>query len=170
MKQTIYLAGKITGDPNYRAKFEAAQKFLEEQGHIVLSPAVLPSKGFPWEAYIRMSRAMLIECSTICFLPDWTESTGALLEYKLARSRNMEMLFLTKKSNIHGGKNNDIYYTKSAGISHPQRNAEGADASFFRAHGSIHTRTSKRISGMDTDRRGTGLPERRRKIRRRIRQ
>lgn len=97
MKPTIYLAGKISGDPNYRTKFEAAQKFLEGKGYIVLSPAVLPSEGFSWEAYMRMSRAMLVECSTICFLPDWTESTGALLEYKLARSRNMEMRFLTQE-------------------------------------------------------------------------
>lgn len=168
MNKTIYLAGKITGDPNYRAKFEAAQKFLEAQGHIVLSPAVLPSEGFSWEAYIRMSRAMLKECEAICFLPDWTDSTGALLEHKLARSWNMEMLFLTQKSNIHGGKNNDIYYTKSAGISYPQRNAEGTDAAFLRSHESIHTRASKGISGLGADRRGTGLFKRRRKVRRRI--
>jgi len=168
MNKTIYLAGKITGDPNYRAKFEAAQKFLEAQGHIVISPAVLPSEGFSWEAYIRMSRAMLKECEAICFLPDWTDSTGALLEHKLARSWNMEMLFLTQKSNIHGGKNNDIYYTKSAGISYPQRNAEGTDAAFLRSHGSIHTRASKGISGLGADRRGTGLFKRRRKVRRRI--
>nr|MDE5741078.1 DUF4406 domain-containing protein [Oscillospiraceae bacterium] len=134
MKQTIYLAGKITGDPNYRAKFEAAQKFLEEQGDIVLSPAVLPSEGFSWEAYIRMSRAMLIECSAICFLPDWTESTGALLEYKLARSRNMEMIFLVQRR----FEANGVSYAKYQRIFYPKRNAEGADASFLRAHGSVH--------------------------------
>lgn len=168
MKSTIYLAGKITGDPNYRTKFEAAQKFLEGKGHVVLSPAVLPSDGFSWEAYIRMSRAMLVECNTICFLPDWTESTGALLEYKLARSRNMEMLFLTQKSNIHGGKNNDFYYTKLDGILYPQRNAERADAAFLRSYGSVHSRAPKRISGMGANRRRASLPKRRRKIRRRI--
>lgn len=70
MKKRIYLAGKITGDPNYRAKFMAAQRFLEHKGYIVLSPAVLPSEGFTWEAYIRMSQAMLTECDAICFLPD----------------------------------------------------------------------------------------------------
>ncbi len=94
MKHTVYLAGKITGDPNYRQKFAQARKALEGKGYIVLDPSILPSEGFSWEAYMRMSRAMLVECEAICFLPDWTESTGALLEYKLAKSRNMEMLFI----------------------------------------------------------------------------
>lgn len=39
----VYLAGKITGDPNYREKFAAAAKKLEEQaGVTVISPAVTP--------------------------------------------------------------------------------------------------------------------------------
>ena len=29
-KETVYLAGKITGDPFYRSKFYEAQKKLEE--------------------------------------------------------------------------------------------------------------------------------------------
>ena len=35
----IYIAGKITGDPDYRAKFADAQRQIEAQGHIVLNPA-----------------------------------------------------------------------------------------------------------------------------------
>lgn len=39
----VYLAGKITGDPNYREKFAAAAKKLEERaGVTVISPAVTP--------------------------------------------------------------------------------------------------------------------------------
>lgn len=38
----IYIAGKITGDPDYRAKFADAQRQIEAQGHIVLNPAT------PW--------------------------------------------------------------------------------------------------------------------------
>lgn len=42
----VYLAGKITGDPNYREKFAAAAKKLEERaGVTVISPAVTPEKG-----------------------------------------------------------------------------------------------------------------------------
>lgn len=80
-KSTVYLAGKITGDPFYRSKFYDAQKKLEEGGFIVLNPALLPSEGFTYEAYIRMSSAMLDECEAACFLPDWIDSNGAIYEY-----------------------------------------------------------------------------------------
>ena len=33
-KKTVYLAGKITGDPFYRSKFYEAQKKLEKGGFI----------------------------------------------------------------------------------------------------------------------------------------
>lgn len=49
-KKTVYLAGKITGDPFYRSKFYEAQKKLEEGGFIVVNPALLPSEGFPLHA------------------------------------------------------------------------------------------------------------------------
>ena len=56
-KRTLYLAGKITGDPYYFTKFYNAQKKLEEGGFIVVNPALLPAEGFTWEAYMRMSGA-----------------------------------------------------------------------------------------------------------------
>ena len=80
-KETVYLAGKITGDIFYRSKFYEAQKKLEEGGFIVVNPALSPSEGFTYEAYIRMSSAMLDECAAACFLPDWTESNGAIYEF-----------------------------------------------------------------------------------------
>ena len=80
-KETVYLAGKISGDPNYREKFAAAAQELEAAGLIVLNPAVLPKEGFSWEAYMRISLAMLDECETVFFLPDWKNSRGATWEY-----------------------------------------------------------------------------------------
>lgn len=78
-KRTLYLAGKITGDPYYFTKFYNAQKKLEEGGFIVVNPALLPAEGFTWEAYMRMSGAMLAECAEVCFF-----RTG-----KRAKARNM---------------------------------------------------------------------------------
>lgn len=42
---TIYLAGKITGNPNYKEDFEAAERALTEAGESVMNPAILP---FGW--------------------------------------------------------------------------------------------------------------------------
>ena len=80
-KETVYLAGKITGDPFYRTKFYEAARELEAAGFVVVNPATLPAEGFTWEAYMRMSTAMLDECAAACFLPDWTESRGATFEF-----------------------------------------------------------------------------------------
>lgn len=80
-KETVYLAGKITGDPDYRTKFFTAARELEAAGFIVVNPATLPQYGFEHEAYMRMSGAMLEECAAVCFLPDWKQSDGARWEF-----------------------------------------------------------------------------------------
>ncbi len=91
-KRTLYLAGKITGDPYYFTKFYNAQKKLEEGGFIVVNPALLPAEGFTWEAYMRMSGAMLAECAEVCFLPDWKESKGAKYEFGEAMAHLLRRL------------------------------------------------------------------------------
>ena len=40
--QKIYIAGKISGDNDYRAKFNQAKNKLKKLGYIVLNPAELP--------------------------------------------------------------------------------------------------------------------------------
>lgn len=94
-KETVYLAGRITGDPYYRSKFYAAQSALEEAGFAVVNPATLP-EGFSWEVYMRMTGAMLKECSAVCFLPDWTESRGAKYEYGEAVAHGKRVFFFAE--------------------------------------------------------------------------
>ena len=53
----IYIAGKITGDKKYRAKFREAAKAMEAMGHIVLNPAILPV-GLEERDYMRITLAM----------------------------------------------------------------------------------------------------------------
>lgn len=75
----IYIAGKITGDKNYRQKFRQAQERLEREGHVVLNPAVLP-EGMTRLDYMRICFAMIDCADEVAFLPDWTKSKGAQLE------------------------------------------------------------------------------------------
>ena len=49
----IYLAGKITGNPEYRKQFASAKAELEADGHIVLNPAELP-EGMSPDAHMRI--------------------------------------------------------------------------------------------------------------------
>ncbi|WP_101909006.1 DUF4406 domain-containing protein [Marasmitruncus massiliensis] len=101
-KETVYLAGKITGDPDYREKFTVAARELEAAGFIVLNPAILPQEGFTWEAYMRMSMAMLDECTSVCFLPDWKDSQGAIWEYGRAFATGKRILMYEEWKPIWG--------------------------------------------------------------------
>lgn len=75
----IYIAGKITGDPDYRAKFADAQRQIEAQGNIVLNPATLP-EGMEPKDYMRICFAMIDVADELWELPTAWASKGAMLE------------------------------------------------------------------------------------------
>lgn len=78
--QKIYLAGKITGDQNYKCKFGSAAGELRRLGYSVMNPAMLPD-GFEYDEYMHVCKAMIEVCDTVVLLPDWTDSDGAKFEY-----------------------------------------------------------------------------------------
>ena len=80
----IYIAGKITGNENYREEFAKAQAELEKDGHIVLNPAVLP-EGLTKGEYMRICFAMIDVADQVVFLPGWQDSDGARLEEQYCR-------------------------------------------------------------------------------------
>ena len=81
---SIYLAGKITGDKDYKAKFEKAAAFLEGLGFEVRNPAELPQGQAP-AYYMKACLPLLLDADCATFLPDWIESPGARIERQLAR-------------------------------------------------------------------------------------
>lgn len=88
----IYIAGKITGDPNYRAKFAKVEEQLKAEGYTVMNPAVLPD-GFEHHEYISICFAMIDACNWAYFLNDWTDSKGAKLEHEYAIKNSMAALY-----------------------------------------------------------------------------
>lgn len=80
----VYIAGKITGNENYKAEFAEAEEKLRELGHIPLNPAVLP-EGLEKADYMRICLAMLDSADAIAPLLSWTRSDGAAIEVSLAR-------------------------------------------------------------------------------------
>ncbi|MBU3850268.1 MAG: DUF4406 domain-containing protein [Candidatus Treponema excrementipullorum] len=90
----IYLAGKITGDPNYREKFAKAEKILASQGHSVMNPACLSEyKEFSWDDYMTVASAMQQVCDATVLLPDWKDSRGARTELKTAESLEQKIFW-----------------------------------------------------------------------------
>ena len=89
----IYIAGKINGDAEYQEKFRRAQKLLEDQGFVVLSPAVVPEGMRPAD-YMRICFAMMDSADVVAFLPDYDQSRGAQLEWAWCQYVGKQTMYL----------------------------------------------------------------------------
>lgn len=90
----FYIAGKITGDPDYKKKFNEAEKALAKLGQSVMNPAALGSyPEFSWQDYMFITQAMQMKCDAVLFLHDWADSKGAMQEYERAHAMNQRMYF-----------------------------------------------------------------------------
>jgi hypothetical protein len=76
----VYISGKITGERDYRKKFFEVERQLREMGHVPISPAIQPDGLTPAD-YIRVDLAFIDAAEVVLFLPDYTESRGATLEW-----------------------------------------------------------------------------------------
>lgn len=79
-KKVVYIAGPITGVPQYYKAFEQAEDELTALGYIPLSPARLP-EGMTSEQYMRICFAMIDAADAVLFLAGFTESAGANIEF-----------------------------------------------------------------------------------------
>ena len=89
----VYIAGKITGNGRYREEFAAAERKVRARGHIPLNPAALP-EGMEPADYMRICMAMLDSADAIAIMENWTESTGARIEFAYAQYVNKKYLKL----------------------------------------------------------------------------
>ena len=92
--KTVFISGSITNDlDDYKYKFNSAELDLIKRGYVVLNPAWLPIVGFSYEAYMRISMAMLKEREAIYLLKGWEESEGACCEKAYAEATGMEIMY-----------------------------------------------------------------------------
>ncbi|ADL53234.1 DUF4406 domain-containing protein [Clostridium cellulovorans] len=97
-KMKVYIAGKITGLPDYKENFAEVEEKLIKEGHLVMNPAILP-EGFPWEAYMPICYAMIDACDTVCMLGNWIDSKGARMEYVYAKKQGKVLMFEVEDTN-----------------------------------------------------------------------
>ena len=84
MKKVIYLAGPITGVPDYQTRFNATESYLGWKGWTVLNPANLP-EGMKPDAYMPICLAMLQAADAMVKLVGSDASEGVAIEERYAR-------------------------------------------------------------------------------------
>jgi len=88
-----YIAGKISGNEDYKHEFQVAQTDLILDGYTVMNPAVL-NKGFEQMEYLHVCKAMIDVCDIVFFLPNWTTSCGSNFEMGYATGIKKDIRFI----------------------------------------------------------------------------
>lgn len=79
----MYIAGKITGNPEYYEHFQRAMLKLRAAGHTVITPTILPD-GLEYAEYLHICYSLIDVAEGVYFLSNWTESAGAREEHRYA--------------------------------------------------------------------------------------
>lgn len=88
----LYIAGKITNNPDYKIQFAAAEAALIKKGHSVMNPARLgEGKEFTHDDYMKATAGMQSICDGIVLLGNWKESSGAKEEHEKAVLRSQKV-------------------------------------------------------------------------------
>lgn len=94
--QRIYVAGPMTGIPELNFPlFNRVSADLRQRGAHVENPAEInPDPNADWYDAMRRDIPRLLTCDTIALLPGWEKSRGASLEYHIAQSLGMSIVYL----------------------------------------------------------------------------
>jgi Asp-tRNA(Asn)/Glu-tRNA(Gln) amidotransferase A subunit family amidase len=91
----IYISGKITGmESEAKIIFQQAEEVLTKLGFEVVNPMKLPhNHDKSYISYMIECLQALKGCDYIFMLGNWHDSTGANIEFQVARKENIVPLF-----------------------------------------------------------------------------
>lgn len=102
----IYIAGAIASRKDtYKEVFAKAQRELEEKGHIVINPALLP-EGLDGKSYMPICMAMIDAVDAVFMLRGWVDSPGARCERHYALYQRKKILY--EEDIMYSEKDNDF--------------------------------------------------------------
>lgn len=82
----VYIAGKITGDNNYKKKFDRAEKKLRNIGIKVLNPTVIPD-DLDYEQYFPICFGMIDIADRVLVIDGKDTSEGVQREIAYAKAK-----------------------------------------------------------------------------------
>jgi len=91
--KSLYISGKITGDPDYKQKFANAERILIYCGFNPVNPTVINETE--WIKAMIEALVMMLGCDVVVLLPDWGESKGVQIEKDLAEKLGMPIVKFT---------------------------------------------------------------------------
>lgn len=80
----VYIAGKISGNPDYVSQFKSAEKLIADKGFIPVNPVQTVVKTY--KEYIMDGLLLLSNCDYIYLIDGWETSLGANLEKVFAET------------------------------------------------------------------------------------
>lgn len=93
MKKKIYIAGPMTGLPDFnKPAFHSKAQELEQEGFTVLNPAVLPD-GLEHHEYMQICIPMVIVSDEIYMLEGWEQSKGVRMEHEHALDMGLSVTY-----------------------------------------------------------------------------
>lgn len=96
-KIRVYIAGPITGNPDYMKQFDEAEKLLSQNNYLsVVNPAKLSAmlpEDFKWHEYMEVGLELLRHCDAIYMLDGWNKSEGAKVEFYMAKNSGKRIYF-----------------------------------------------------------------------------
>ncbi len=108
MNKTIYIAGKVSGEPleDCVMKFDKAQKEIEDLGFKAVNPVKMVQEYLFADAELRHSSEEVIWifamkkclealefCDAIYMLPCYTDSKGAMIEHRTATKLGIQIYY-----------------------------------------------------------------------------
>ena len=88
----VYISGKISGELNYKQKFDEAEAILKNKGYEVFNPASNFHKDWTYSDYMKFDIKHLLNCTHIYLLHGWEKSEGAKLEKLIADKCGIEVI------------------------------------------------------------------------------
>jgi hypothetical protein len=80
----LYISGRITGDADYKLKFNKADYQLFSAGYKAINPCNYVPNGMSWINAMKTVLSYMLKTDGVALLPDWYRSRGARIERRIA--------------------------------------------------------------------------------------